>query len=350
MADQWQAALDALQAQVTNLQNTVNQQNAQIVAGNAQNAALQAQQAQWLLPAANISRKVETLADPGRYSGERVKFLEWWTKMKVWIRVNDAILPLAFDKAAAVWSHMEGPIAGRYAANRLNECTRINFWPDFDDLCTEVEGFFSPQTSTEWAKQELRKLKQGGSRIDDFMAKFVSLKVQGKVSDDFGCALLEQAVKPELLREVLLTNTDISIWEDFVDQTMKVGRNLERLHILRGGGYGYQRSYGGGARFSAAGTQPGAGAPMDIGAARQGQPQQRAGNPQCYNCQQFGHIARNCRNRKVPRGQAPQPAAARVAEIPAQPMAGPSNADERVRALQGMDFDTMRAYFLNLKD
>ena len=348
MADQWQAALDALQAQVTNLQNTVNQQNAQIVAGNAQNAALQAQQAQWLLPAANISRKVETLADPGRYAGERAKFLEWWTKMKVWVRVNDAILPLAFDKAAAVWSRMEGPIAGRYAANRLNECTRLNFWPDFDDLCVEVEGFFSPQTSSEWAKQELRKLKQGGSRIDDFMAKFVSLKVQGKVSDDFGCALLEQAVKPELLREVLLTNTDISIWEDFVEQTMKVGRNLEWLHILRGGGYGYQRSYGGGARFSAAGTQPGAGAPMDIGAARQGQPQQRAGNPQCYNCQQFGHIARNCRNKKVPRGQAPQ--AARVAEIPQQPMAGPSNADERVRALQGMDFDTMHAYFLNLKD
>ena len=81
MADQWQAALDALQAQITNLQNTVNQQNAQIVAGNAQNVALQAQQAQWLLPAANISRKVETLADPGRYAGERAKFMEWWTKM-----------------------------------------------------------------------------------------------------------------------------------------------------------------------------------------------------------------------------------------------------------------------------
>ena len=84
---------------------------------------------------------------------------------------------------------------------------------------------------------------------------------------------------------------------------------------------------------------------MNIGAAQQ---QQRAGNPQCYNCQQFGHITHNCRNKKVPRGH--QPAAARVAEIPQQPMAGPSNADERVRALQGMDFDTMRTYFLNLKD
>ena len=112
MADQWQQALDALQDQINNLQNTIQQQNAQIVAGNAQNTALAATQAQWQLPTANITRKVETLADPGRYSRERAKFLEWWTKMKVWIRVNNAILPLQFDKAAAIWTRMEGPIVG----------------------------------------------------------------------------------------------------------------------------------------------------------------------------------------------------------------------------------------------
>ena len=93
----------------------------------------------------------------------------------------------------------------------------------------------------------------------------------------------------------------------------------------------------------ATGTQPGAGAPMNIGGAQQ---QQRAGNPQCYNCQQFRHIAQNCQNKKVPRGQAPQ--MARVAKIPAQQAAGPSN-DERIRVLQGMDFEAMKAYFADLK-
>ena len=52
-------------------------------------------------------------------------------------------------------------------------------------------------------------------RIEDFVNKFVSLKHQGNVSDDFTCALLEQAIHPELLREVLLTNYDISDWDDF---------------------------------------------------------------------------------------------------------------------------------------
>ena len=82
---------------------------------------------------------------------------------------------------------------------------------------------------------------------------------------------------------------------------------------------------------------------MNIGAAQQ---QQRAGNPQCYNCQQFRHIARNCRNKKAPRGQPLQ--TARVAKIPTPQAAGLSN-DERIRALQGMDFEAIKAYFADLK-
>ena len=181
-------------------------------------------------------------------------------------------------------------------------------------------------------------------RIEDFINKFVSLKHQGNISDDFTCALLEQAIRPKLLCEVLLTNCEISDWDDFSQCVLKVGRNLERLHIIRGGYTpGYNNSAGS-SRFSATGTQPGAGAPINIGTTQQ---QQRTGNPQCYNCQQFGHIARNCQNKKVPWGQAPQ--MARVAEIPTQQAAGPSN-DERIRALQGMDFEAMKAYFTNLKE
>ena len=64
-------------------------------------------------------------------------------------------------------------------------------------------------------------------RIEDFINKFMSLKQQGNISDDFACALLEQAVRPEVLREVLLTNCDISDWNDFSQCVLKVGRNLE---------------------------------------------------------------------------------------------------------------------------
>ena len=233
---------------------------------------------QWGLPASTISWKVQTLNDPGTYTSDRAKFHEWWTKMKVWIRAHDTILSLNFDKCTAIWSRMEGPIAGHYAANRMNECTDRGIWPDWGILKDEIEAHFSPQTNVEWSRQELRKLKQGFMRIEDFMNKFVSLKHQGNVSDDFGCALLEQALRPELLCEVLLTNCDISNWDNFSQCALKVGRNLERLRIIRGGYTpGYNNSAGS-SRFLATGTQPGAGAPMNIGAAQQ----QRTGNPQCY--------------------------------------------------------------------
>ena len=163
-----------------------------------------------------------------------------------------------------------------------------------------MERHFSPQTNVEWSCQELHKLKQGFMRIKDFINKFVSLKQQGNVSDDFACMLLEQALHPKLLREVLLTNCNISDWDDFFQCSLKVGRNLERLRIIRGGYTPGFNNVAGSSHFSATGTQSGAGAPMNIGTAQQ---QQRVGNPQCYNCQQFGHIPRNCRNKKVPRAR-----------------------------------------------
>ena len=58
-------------------------------------------------------------------------------------------------------------------------------------------------------------------RIEDFINKFVSLKHQGNILDDFACALLEQAIYPELLHEVFLTNYDISDWDDFSQFILK---------------------------------------------------------------------------------------------------------------------------------
>ena len=57
-------------------------------------------------------------------------------------------------------------------------------------------------------------------RIEDFMNKFISLKQQGNISDNFACALLEQALRPELLREVLLTNSNISDWDTFSQSSL----------------------------------------------------------------------------------------------------------------------------------
>jgi len=77
---------------------------------------------------------------------------------------------------------------------------------------------------------------------------------------------------------------------------------------------------------------------MDISAAQQ-QSQQWSKGLQCYNCQGFGHIARECSQLHRPhRGQPQQNQAIQ-----------PQHDDERVNAVRGMSFSEMRDYFKNLK-
>lgn len=206
----------------------ITAQQTLIMLGEQTMAQVQSGISQCGFPTNAIFKKVQTLNDPSTYTGDRAKFHEWWTKMKV-IKVHETMLTLKFYKCTAMWSQMERPIAGHYAANHMNECTDRGIWPDWGVLREAVERHFSSQTNIEWSYQELHKLKQGFIRIEDFMNKFISLKQQGNVSDDFACTLLEQALHSKLLHEVLLINCNISDWDNFFQCSFKVGRNLERL-------------------------------------------------------------------------------------------------------------------------
>ena len=95
MADtDWDAVINGLRDQITQLQQVITAQQTQITQGEQVMAQVQMGLNQWGLPASAISRKVQTLNDPGSYTGDRAKFHEWWTKMKVWIRAHETILML----------------------------------------------------------------------------------------------------------------------------------------------------------------------------------------------------------------------------------------------------------------
>src|SRR5437879_9961160 len=108
---------------------------------------------------------------------------------------------------------MEGPVAGVYTQAQIRKCTKSNTWPTMAELREEVNKFFSPQSEVDDARNKIKDLRQGGARIDEFMNKFMALKQVGKVSDDYAYALLERAVKPEIMREALLGGIDPADYE-----------------------------------------------------------------------------------------------------------------------------------------
>ena len=84
MADtDWDAVINGLRNQITQMQQVITAQQTQITQGEQAMAQVQSGITQWAILANAISRKVQTLNDPGTYTGDRAKFHEWWTKMKV---------------------------------------------------------------------------------------------------------------------------------------------------------------------------------------------------------------------------------------------------------------------------
>jgi len=298
-----------------------------------------------------VPARKKVVADPGSFDGSPAKFHEWWSKLKVWIEItmegaNDATV------AAAVYSRLMGPKAGRWAQVCLDQCMATHAalaaapplapgavppppaWPTRADLEIEIEGFFLPGNNQEWARAQLLCLRQGPrQRIDEFLAQFEALKIQSHCVDDYARDLLERALQRKLLEQIYLQNMQRDTYARLSTSAREMGRAQE-LFLINTQSQSPAHYYQGQSYSSASAS----GTPMDIGAA-DASSQQRGKGPQCYNCQLFGHIAHECTKPHHPRRGQQQ---ARAAQ--AQPE------DDWLNAVRGMSFAEMQAFFRDLKD
>ncbi|KIM51188.1 hypothetical protein SCLCIDRAFT_33647, partial [Scleroderma citrinum Foug A] len=202
--------------------------------------------------------------------------------------------------AAAVYSRLTGPKAGRWAQVRLDHCMAAAHalavapaghnlpaaWPTWGDLTAEIEGFFLPGNNREWAHAQLLRLRQGPrQRIDEFLAQFEALKVQSGCPDEYARDLLERAISWKILEQVYLQAVTRDTYLNLCDLVRDMGRAQE-LFIINSQG---SPCYFQGPYTSSPSSTSGSGVPMDIGATNT-HPQPRGRGLQCYNCQGFGHI------------------------------------------------------------
>ncbi|KIN99403.1 hypothetical protein M404DRAFT_30463 [Pisolithus tinctorius Marx 270] len=300
--------LDALRDENYRLSNELRDAQGTIV-------TIEGQQNQWnALSADVIQRRIEVMADPGQYAGDRAKFSEWWVKMKVWVAQNRTTLPTAQDKCTAVWSCMTGPVAGRFAQAKFSLAIVTGVWPDTAEMIEDIDRFFAPQTDVEWAKAQMCTMRQGNSRYEEFYAKFESLKVQGRVTDETAGFLLENAIHPAIVKEALRRGYTQGNYLQMTVAFREAALARDRFKLL----YNhypdepaprspYNRpSYS--PRFTPTGTQPGHGAPMEIGAARF-PPRPVPSHIKCFDCQ-GNHYKRDC-----PRAKGKGPARPNIREV-----------------------------------
>jgi len=229
--------------------------------------------------------------------------------------------------AAAVYSQLTGLKAGRWAQVHLDQCMAAHTalvaapplapgavppppaWPTKQDLEAEIEGFFLPGNNQEWARAQLLHLRQGPRQcIDKCLVQFEALKIQSRCVDDYAKDLLERALQRKLLEQVYIQNVHHDTYARLSASAKEIGRAQE-LFLINMQSQSPARYYQGqNYSLSSASTS---GTPMDIGA-MDASSQQRGKGPQCYNCQLFGHITRECMKPRCPHRGQPQARAAQA--------------------------------------
>ncbi|KAF9221285.1 hypothetical protein BS17DRAFT_845535 [Gyrodon lividus] len=272
------------------------------------------------------------------------------TKLQVWITLNWDGFKTNQEIACAVWTRMKGPITGRYAETRMNNClTKRQPWPKWTDLQSEVPKFFWPQTKIDWARATLQNMKQGNSQVDDYITKFLSLVTLSGISDEHGIYLLERNSKPEIIKQMYVIGQRKTTIQGASHTIREIGRAQELYNIQFGSTQGstWFNNTKQSSAFSGGKTYGGYGEPMNVDAAQKGK---------CFNCG-GPHMVRNCKAPKNPckeckwlggrhkndcrqsKGKGRDICATDTERGTALPPSDP---------VAGMDYEAMKAYFYNM--
>ncbi|KIK17154.1 hypothetical protein PISMIDRAFT_112006, partial [Pisolithus microcarpus 441] len=211
------------------------------------------------------------VSDPGKYDGSISRFEEWWSKMKAyWQLANFATTS---QDCLAVWTQLEGPVAGAYARARIDSCRASTMYPDMVALEAEIKAKFRPINNKDWAKAQLQKICQGSMHTEEFMAKFGVLAMLAGASDDYTIFMLEQAMCPDILQQIFIQGRRKATLAKYIAELRAVGGALEAAHMHTSSRFMFPSSSS--HPSPSVGTFGGSGIPMEIGAASTSWPPNR---------------------------------------------------------------------------
>jgi len=177
---------------------------------------------------------------------------------------------------------------GIYTQKKLDELDEELGTQDWDDFVKEIKTTFSDKSKTVDAEWKIETFKQGKRNTADFIIEFEALAMKAETDELYAVFLLKKNVRQDIIKTILgyppmAMPETLKEWKVAI---MSVGQGYESTE----GCHNYKTSTGI--------TYGGRGQPMDIGKFNDNFKDRK---PKCFNCNKYGHMAKECRSEKKER-------------------------------------------------
>jgi len=221
--------------------------------------------------------------DPGWFDGDRTKFEDWWRRIQLFLKSNRVFE--TDNRITAILAHLRGGVAGIYAQKKLNELDKELGTQDWDDFVKELKTTFSDKSKVVDAEWKIETFKQGKRNTADFIIEFEALAMKAETDELHAIFLLKKNVRQNIIKTILGYPPIV------MPETLK-----EWKVAITSVGQGYESTEGRHNYKTSTGITYGErGQPMDIGKSNDNF---KDGKPKCFNCNKYGHMAKECRSEK----------------------------------------------------
>jgi len=224
--------------------------------------------------------------DPGWFDGDQTKFKDWWREIRLFLKSNR--VNGTDDRITVILARLRGGVVGIYAQKKLDELDKDNDTQDWDNFMKEIKTTFSNKSKAADAEWKIKTFKQGKQNTADFMIKFEALAMKADTDKLHAIFLLKKNIRQDIIKTIL-GYPPITMPETLKEWKVAI-TSVEQGYESTEGRYDYKTSTGI--------TYGGRGQPMDIGKSNNNF---KDGKPKCFNCNKYGHMAKECQSEKKER-------------------------------------------------
>jgi len=243
---------------------------------------------------------------PTPFNGDRTKVHSFIQECKVYLAINRRVYTTDEAKVAFILSYMTEKEALKWKETYLMSLTNDEgdiIFPTIKEFWNLIEDYFKPADRIQDATDKLSILKQGNRPVEDMITEFRLLASQAGMTDNTSSdnlhliRLFRNALNPTLARKILLSESVPKTFKDWMDRAIQYDTNYRMAMAIIGkpahGGRSTSTSFT--PRRTYEHKDPNA---MDIDAMSTEKRTALMKKGACFNCEETGHLARNCPKKK----------------------------------------------------